>query len=691
MTGRGVPAPLVAANTQWKMVPQTISRDKSLKSLDEAELNNMLNDPVGQKHIGNYAKKILTSESFYCWIEILEFRDAPSSGYQRSVAKHIYKKYIREGASMALGGLTREMVADYDQKLAVIDTALINQDFFAPIQKLCFDDMCRNTYHRFKSSPEFDLYKLELKDTYNKVTVDDFDYLELLGSGGFGRVVHARKKSTGKHYVKVRGGGRLHGTSPLPDRLAPPLSESLFVAVFGWSVSYVLRDMLDVWEFTMAGSWFDLAMKIQLKNGLLHEHQDQLDQITSEKDILQICNHPYILDMHYSFQTSAHAIIVTELVRGGDLNELMKTSKKGYLPEGRVRLYAAEIALALNHLHELGLIYRDLKPCNVLLGEDGHIVLADMGLATGLEEIRAKKREKERLAANESKDTEEAPASSRQLTDAEEQKRRDEENAAPSTNSQLQNIPKSFARPPDAKYTRRKTTVGTKGYMAPELISGKLLRREERPGYNYTIDYWSLGVTVYELVCGYQPFNLYNVLGDGFLAEIAQEVEVAKLSPRSQYRAELERMAAGVDYPEYVSEDVRDFINKLLDVNASSRMGCTARGFLDIMEHPYFKDLDWERLMVKHVQPEFTPTVKPLTDRKTYSNFWNMMAHFDARDKHFIRHDWYQDPPPEKQKAFEHWDYISPHTLKAELGIAAEMDESNRPYKILQLTGETAG
>ncbi|KAF0774519.1 hypothetical protein AaE_001779, partial [Aphanomyces astaci] len=455
MTGRGVPAPLVAANTQWKMVPQTISRDKSLKSLDEAELNSMLNDPVGQKHIGNYAKKILTSESFYCWIEILEFRDAPSSGYQRSVAKHIYKKYVRKGASMALGGLTREIVAEFDQKLAVIDSApnVINQDFFASIQKLCFDDMCRNTYHRFKSSPEFDLYKLELKDTYNKVTVDDFDYLELLGSGGFGRVVHARKKSTGKHY----------------------------------------------------------AMKIQLKNGLLHEHQDQLDQITSEKDILQICNHPYILDMHYSFQTSAHAIIVTELVRGGDLNELMKTSKKGYLPEGRVRLYAAEIALALNHLHELGLIYRDLKPCNVLndakrqqgKGDDDDDVPVPVVVPTPHSEAEA-------------------------------QKRQDEENATPSTNSQLQNIPKSFARPPDAKYTRRKTTVGTKGYMAPELISGKLLRREERPGYNYTIDYWSLGVTVYELVCGYQPFNLYNVLGDGFLAEIAQEVEVAKLSPRSQ-------------------------------------------------------------------------------------------------------------------------------------------------------------
>ncbi|KAG9399665.1 hypothetical protein AC1031_011479 [Aphanomyces cochlioides] len=628
MTGRGVPAPLVAANTQWKMVPQTISRDKSMRSIDESELTSMLNDPVGQKHIGNFAKKILTSESFYCWIEILEFRDAPSSGYQRSVAKHIYRKYIRDGASMALGGLTREIVSLYDEKLALIDSdpTVINQDFFSPIQKLCFDDMCRNTYHRFKTSPEFDLYKLELKDTYNKVTVDDFDYLELLGSGGFGRVVHARKKSTGKHY----------------------------------------------------------AMKIQLKNGLLHEHQDQLDQITSEKDILQICNHPYILDMHYSFQTSAHAIIVTELVRGGDLNELMKTSKKGYLPEGRVRLYAAEIALALNHLHELGLIYRDLKPCNVLLGEDGHIVLADMGLATGLEEIRAKKRERERTAEKSRDDDSLAAKDASDLGET-----KNDDNTSPTGGSQRQNIPKSFARPPDAKYTRRKTTVGTKGYMAPELISGKLMRREERPGYNYTIDYWSLGVTVYELVCGYQPFNLYNVLGDGFLAEIAQEVEVAKLSPRSQYRAELERMAAGVDYPEYVSEDAKDFINRLLDVNSSQRMGCTGRGFLDIMEHPFFKDLDWEKLMVKHVQPEFTPTLKPLTDRKTYSNFWNMMAHFDARDKHFIRHDWYQDPPPEKQKSFEHWDYISPHTLKAELGIATEMDESNRPYKILQLTGET--
>jgi hypothetical protein len=61
-------------------------------------------------------------------------------------------------------------------------------------------DMCQNTFMRFKASHEYETFKKDLKDTYNKVTIEDFEYLELLGSGGFGRVVHARKKSTGKHY-----------------------------------------------------------------------------------------------------------------------------------------------------------------------------------------------------------------------------------------------------------------------------------------------------------------------------------------------------------------------------------------------------------------------------------------------------------------------------------------------------------
>ena len=127
------------------------------------------------------------------------------------------------------------------------------------------------------------------------------------------------------------------------------------------------------------------AMKIQLKTGLLGEHRGDLSKLAGEKVIFQACNHPYIVDMDYSFTTEHYAIIVLALVRGGDLAHLIKQSKDRQVPEEQVVLYAAEIALALNHLHEMGLLYRDLKPSNVLLTETGHVKLADMGLAGGMD------------------------------------------------------------------------------------------------------------------------------------------------------------------------------------------------------------------------------------------------------------------------------------------------------------------
>lgn len=89
-------------------------------------------------------------------------------------------------------------------KAAVENNALFEDDFFADIQRMCIADMASNTFTRFKSTEEFRIYHDELKSAYNKVTVDDFEYLELLGSGGFGRVVHALKKSTGHHYGKFK-------------------------------------------------------------------------------------------------------------------------------------------------------------------------------------------------------------------------------------------------------------------------------------------------------------------------------------------------------------------------------------------------------------------------------------------------------------------------------------------------------
>lgn len=330
-------------------------------------------------------------------------------------------------------------------------------------------------------------------------------------------------------------------------------------------------------------------MKIQLKSGLLDEHHDQLAQITSEKDILQICHNPFVLDMHYSFQTPAHAIIVTELVRGGDLGDALKSSRDGYLPEDRVRLYAAEIGLALNHMHELGLIYRDLKPGNVLLGEDGHVILADMGLAAGF------------------------------------------------TPTCLKHIDSETSRyePENSRLTRRKTTVGTRGYMAPEIISGKLVKRDQRPGYTFAVDFWSLGVTIFELMCGFQPFSVYS--GGNFFQEVANE-EIFRLSPRTQHKIELQKMAQGVTFPPHLTKNAQDFLKRLLDVNVEQRLGCNSeKGFIEFSEHPFFESIDWEKLIMKHIEPKFKPTLPLLSDKKIYNSYEHMMSHFDIRDKDFIR------------------------------------------------------
>lgn len=106
-------APLVAAKTQWR-IAQPYSGANGEPSTNEQELLHMLHDPVGQKHIGAYAKKILTSETFFCWVEVKEFRDAPALGYRISLAKLIYKKYIKDGSPMALGSITSDLKSLYD-------------------------------------------------------------------------------------------------------------------------------------------------------------------------------------------------------------------------------------------------------------------------------------------------------------------------------------------------------------------------------------------------------------------------------------------------------------------------------------------------------------------------------------------------------------------------------------------------
>uniref|UniRef100_A0A671YA66 Ribosomal protein S6 kinase n=1 Tax=Sparus aurata TaxID=8175 RepID=A0A671YA66_SPAAU len=162
-----------------------------------------------------------------------------------------------------------------------------------------------------------------------------------------------------------------------------------------------------------------------------------------ERDILAEVNHPFIVKLHYAFQTEGKLYLILDFLRGGDLftrlskevGLLLAGSFQVMFTEEDVKFYLAELALALDHLHSLGIIYRDLKPENILLDEEGHIKITDFGL-------------------------------SKEAIDHDK---------------------------------RAYSFCGTIEYMAPEVVN--------RRGHTQSADWWSFGVLMFEMLTGSLPFQ----------------------------------------------------------------------------------------------------------------------------------------------------------------------------------------
>ncbi|XP_069751552.1 ribosomal protein S6 kinase alpha-1 isoform X1 [Narcine bancroftii] len=160
-----------------------------------------------------------------------------------------------------------------------------------------------------------------VKEGSEKADPSHFELLKVLGQGSFGKVFLVRK-------IKVPDSGQLY------------------------------------------------AMKV-LKKATLKVRDRVRTKL--ERDILVDVNHPFIVKLHYAFQTEGKLYLILDFLRGGDL--FTRLSKEVMFTEEDVKIYLAELALALDHLHSLGIIYRDLKPENILLDEEGHIKLTDFGLS----------------------------------------------------------------------------------------------------------------------------------------------------------------------------------------------------------------------------------------------------------------------------------------------------------------------
>jgi len=149
--------------------------------------------------------------------------------------------------------------------------------------------------------------------------LEEFELLKVIGKGSFGKVILVRKKE----------GGRV------------------------------------------------FAMKVLNKRTIVE--RNEVEHTKSEKSILMKLEFPFLVKLHYSFQTTDKLYFIMDYINGGELFFHLQKEKR--FSEDRVRFYAAEIAAGLEYLHNAGVIYRDLKPENLLLTHEGHIVMTDFGLS----------------------------------------------------------------------------------------------------------------------------------------------------------------------------------------------------------------------------------------------------------------------------------------------------------------------
>jgi serine/threonine protein kinase len=218
---------------------------------------------------------------------------------------------------------------------------------------------------------------------------------------------------------------------------------------------------------------------------------------------------------------------------------------------------------------------------------------------------------------------------------------------------------------------RRTSIMGTLGYMAPEVVVMMTQGRGERLGYTKAVDMWSLGITIYKLLTGKKPFDkscMENLIEYSF-----------KHRHGDIHNKEYAALFGPIQFPDYVSLEARDLIGRLLDQNERTRLG--AKSVSEVKNHAFFRGIEWNKLEQKHVIPPAVPPPAKYESKPQWPSFSTMTKQVGSPDWSIVPHD-------SQQRHFEDWDYISPHTLKIEMGIAREMDVYDSNFKVRQVLGE---
>jgi len=337
----------------------------------------------------------------------------------------------------------------------------------------------------------------------HKYTLKDFQYLDVIGRGGFGEVRIVRERKSAEIY----------------------------------------------------------AMKTMSKSQLVS--MNKLSQIMAERDILSEGNNVWVVGMNFSFQDQKFLYLIMEYCPGGDFMTILM--REDMLSIEWTRFYMAELCEAINSVHSLGYVHRDIKPDNILIDKTGHVKLSDFGLSKKFSENTK------------------TPGSSMLGVMT----------AAP---------PKQTQKPSDRNEYKRKrrellySTVGTPDYMAPEILAQK--------GYTLSVDWWSLGVIMYECLVGYPPF--YNEEND--VMATCRKIVLHHTTLKMPSESNLTKKSKHLLY----------------------RLICSHKRRLaydGIRNHPFFEGIDWNNL--REMKPPFVPSLAGDGDHHYFDEFDQVISFDD--------------------------------------------------------------
>jgi serine/threonine protein kinase len=326
----------------------------------------------------------------------------------------------------------------------------------------------------------------------------------------------------------------------------------------------------EVWLVQLRGSTQVFAMKKMAKTAVVQ--RGKAEHIRAERDALAASSatlaassskgaSPWVVQLFYSFQDRDHLYLVMEFVPGGDLMGLLMALDT--FTESQARFYTAELLLAIEFVHSLNYIHRDVKPDNLLIDARGHLKISDFGLCTGLETMRRNALyERLREESTELQQNDTLRLGRRHQQETWRQRRR----------------------------LMCKSAVGTPDYIAPEVFRSA--------GYGQECDWWSVGCILYEMLYGHPPF----------CAEQPEETFRNIMNWQQTLR-----FAPDVD----VSPEAIDLIKGLL-CDREQRLDLPA-----IKAHPFFASVDWDTL--RSQTSFFRPRLQSPTDTRYYDEQAAMM------------------------------------------------------------------